>query len=182
MLGSLGVALMIFAGVARAAGPDTATVLRNLHEANQMEIAAGKMAKEKGQTVEVQTFGATLVNDHTASDKKVVALAAEENIDLRTSVPVPSDRMRELTAVKGAAFDELFAAEMLLDHQKVLAEAKAARDKTSDDKLKFLLEVTIPVLDAHHQTARALVDTFGPSAIAAEAMAKRNAARPRPAQ
>jgi len=178
---SLGVVSMLFAGIARAAGPDTATVLRNLHEANQMQMAAGQIAKVQGQTVEVQTFGATLVEDHMATEKKVVALAAEENIDLRSSVPAPSDRMRQLTSVKGAAFDELFAAEMLLDSQKILAEAKTARDKTSDDRLKFLLEVTMPVLDAHHQRARALVDTFGPSAIGAEA-AKRAAAKHRSAQ
>jgi len=178
MFGSLGVVSMLFAGVARAAGPDTATVLRNLHEASQRQIAAGKIAKEHGQTVEVETFGGALVDDHRTFESRIVALAAEEKIDLRSSVPAPSDRMRSLSSVKGAAFDELFAAEMLLECQAILAEAKAARDKTSDDRLKFLLEVSMPVLDNHHQRARGLVDTFGPSAIGAEAAKRAAAKRP----
>ena len=135
---------ILFAGIARAGSPDTATVLRNLHEASQRQIAAGKIAKEQGQTVEVQTFGGALVADHRTFEKRIVALAAE----------------------------------MLLECQKILAEAKAARDETSDDRLKFLLEVSMPVLDNHHQRARGLVDTFGPSAIGAEA-AKHAAAKPR---
>ena len=68
MIGSVGAVLTLTAGVAQGAGADgadVATVLRNLHAANQMEIAAGKLAKEKGQTVEIQAFGATLVADHT---------------------------------------------------------------------------------------------------------------------
>jgi putative membrane protein len=128
------------------------------------------LAKEKGQTVEIQAFGATLIADHTSADKKVVALAAEKNIELPPQVPMPRDEkrdMRALSAAKGAAFDELFATEMLEDHQEVLAEAKAARDQTSDTKLKTLLEVTLPVLEAHQQTSQALVDLLGPSAIAA---------------
>ena len=172
MIGSVGAVLTLAAGVAQGAGggADVATVLRNLHAANQMEIAAGKLAKEQGQTVEIQAFGATLVADHTAADKKVVALAAEKNIELPAQVatlPAEKRDMRALSSARGAAFDELFATEMLEDHQEVLAAAKAARDQTSDTKLKTLLEVTIPVLEAHQQTSQALVDLLGPSAIAA---------------
>jgi predicted outer membrane protein len=87
---------------------------------------------------------------------------------------MPRDQRRALGAAKDAAFDELFAAEMLEDQEKILAEAKSARDQTSDAKLKTLLEVTIPVLDAHHQRSRTLVDQFGPSAIAAAAAKKRH--------
>jgi len=173
MLGSVGAVLTLTSGMARSAetgGPDVATVLRNLHAANQMEIAAGKLAKEQGQTVEIQAFGATLVADHTIADKKVVALAAAKNIALPPQVTMPPDEereMRALTSARGAAFDELFAAEMLEDHQKVLAEAKVARDQTADNQLKILLEVTLPVLEAHQQTSQALVDRLAPAAAAA---------------
>jgi predicted outer membrane protein len=181
MVGSLAAVLMSPGAGARGAGPDTATVLRDLHSANQMEITAGTMAKEKGQTVQVQTFGGTLVSDHTTLDRRVAALAAEENIDLSTPAPMPRDEMHELTSAKGAAFDAMFVMQMLESHQKIVAEAKAVRDKTTDTKLKTLIEVSLPVLEAHLQISRTLVDDFVPSAIAAAA-AKRAAAKARPAQ
>lgn len=181
MVGSLAAVLMSSGAGARGAGPDTATVLRDLHSANQMEIAAGAIAKEKGQTVQVQTFGGTLVSDHTTLDRRVAALAAEEKIDLSAPAPMPQDQMSELTSAKGAAFDELFVTQMLEDHKRILAEAKAVLEKTADTKLKTLIEVSLPVLEAHLQISRTLVDEFVPSAIAAAA-AKRAAAKPRPAQ
>lgn len=173
MVGSLAGLLSLFPAVVRADGPDTAVVLRNLHDANQMEIAAGRLAKEKAQTVHIQTFGATLVTDHVAADRRVMALASEEKIDLPETPPMPPDDMRKLKSVAGAAFDELFAAEMLEGHEKVLAEARAARAQTSDAKLKDLLDVTIPMLENHEQTARALVDRLGPAAAAAAAAKRR---------
>ena len=56
----------------------TAEVLSKLHHSNQMEVAAGKLAQEKGQSKDVKAFGKTLVTDHSAADKKVMALAKEE--------------------------------------------------------------------------------------------------------
>jgi len=169
MLGSLAATLALFPAVGRSAEPDTATVLRDLHAANQMEIAAGELARDRAQTGHVQTFGATLVSDHRTADERVMALANAEKIDLSEVPPMPADEMRKLKAAKGPAFDELFAAQMLEGHDKVVAEAKAARDHTSDARLKELLEVTIPVLENHQQTARSLVNWFGPNAAAAAA-------------
>ena len=181
MLGTLAAVLMFSGAGARGAEPDTAAVLRDLHNANQMEIAAGTIAKAKGQTVQVQTFGGTLVSDHTTLVRSVAELAAEEKIDLSTPAPMPRDEMHELTSANGAAFDAMFVMQMLEGHQKIVAEAKAVRDKTSDHKLKTLIEVSLPVLEAHLQISRNLVDDFVPSALAAAA-AKRAAAKPRPAQ
>ena len=161
---SAGVAL--WAGAAQAADPQTAEVLGKLHHANQMEIAAGKLAQEKGQSKDVKSFGKTLVTDHTASDTKVMALAKEEKIELTTAAPMPDQMMDKLKTATGADFDKVFATSMLEDHKKDIAEAKAARDSTSDAKLKKLLTATIPVLEKHREIAQKLVDKVGPAASA----------------
>src|SRR5215213_1268077 len=58
-------------------GPDPADVLSKLHHANQMEIEAGKLAQEKGSSKAVKAYGKTLVRDHSAADKKVLATAKQ---------------------------------------------------------------------------------------------------------
>ena len=154
--GSMAVALMT-AGVARAAD-DTAAVLGKLHHSNQMEIEMGKLAQEKGQSKDVKSFGKTLVTDHTAADKKVAALAKQEKIDLTAAMPpMKPDKMAPLKTAVGAEFDKAFASAMLEDHTKDVDEAKAARDATTDVKLKSLLDATIPVLEKHRETAQKLV-------------------------
>jgi putative membrane protein len=170
MVLSFGVFTVLGAGTAQGADKEgnaqTAEVLSKLHHSNQMEIAAGKLAQEKGQSKDVKSFGKTLVTDHSAADKKVMALAKAEKIDLPADMPMPSDKMDKMKAASGAEFDKMFASHMLDDHKKDIAEAKAARDTTTDAKLKALLTSTIPVLEKHREIAQKLVDKLGPSASA----------------
>jgi putative membrane protein len=174
MLLGLGIAVLARGENARAADPgagsaassETRQVLEKLHHSNQMEIAAGKLAQEKGQSKDVRSFGKTLVSDHSAADKKVMALAKEEKIDLPAPAPMPEDKMSKMKSASGADFDKMFASDMLDDHKKDVADAKAARDATQDPKLKSLLGSTIPVLEKHEQIAQKLTDKLGPSASA----------------
>ena len=148
----------------------TATVLGKLHHANQMEIEMGKLAQEKGQSKDVKNYGKTLVTDHTAADKKVMALAKQEKIDLTAAMPpMTDDNMALLKTAVGTEFDKVFARVMLEDHTKDVNEAKAARDATTDPKLKSLLTSTIPVLEKHRETAQKLVDSVSSSAAPAGA-------------
>jgi putative membrane protein len=169
---SVGVVSVLSWGAVAAQGAEkettaqTAQVLGKLHHANQMEVAAGKLAQEKGQSKDVKAFGKTLVTDHSAADKKVMALAKDEKIDLPADAPMSHEKMDKLKAASGADFDKKFASHMLEDHKKDIAEAKAARDTTADAKLKALLTSTIPVLEKHREIAQKLVDKLGPSASA----------------
>jgi len=151
---------------AGAAGTsETATVLGKLHHANQMEIEMGKLAQKNGASKDVKAFGKTLVQDHTASDKKVTALAKKEKVDLTAAAPPmkPEDQatMDKLKTQKGAEFDKTFSAAMVEDHKKDVSEATAARDSTSDPQLKALLTETVPVLEKHRGTAEKLATTTG---------------------
>jgi len=171
----LGVAVLARAVSAHAADPgassdataQTEQVLMKLHHSNQMEVAAGKLAQEKGQSKDIKSFGKTLVTDHSAADKKVMALAKEQKITLPAAAPMPEDKMNKMKAASGADFDKMFAADMLEDHKKDIADAKSAHDSTQDAKLKALLASTIPVLEKHRDTAQKLTDKLGPSASAA---------------
>lgn len=146
--------------------PQTELVLIKLHHANQMEVMAGKLALQKGRSKDVKTYGKRLVTDHSAADKKVMALAKDEKITLPKGPPMTDEMMDQLKSAPAADFDQLFAADMLEDHKKDIAEAKAARDRTTDGKLKALLASLIPVLEEHRDIAQRLTDKLGPSASA----------------
>src|SRR5947207_264651 len=136
--------------VLAADAPPTAEVLGKLHHANQMEIKMGKAAEKNGQSKEVKDFGKMLVKDHSAADKKVTALAKKEKVDLKASMPAAKDEtMTDLPKEKGAEFDSKFAQTMLDDHKKDVTELKEARDKTTDENLKKLLDDVVPDLEKH---------------------------------
>ncbi len=157
--GMLAGALALFGGQAFAADPPaTADVLNKLHESDQKEIEAGKIAQKNGQSKEVRDYGKMLVKDHTAADKKVASLAKQEKIRLNANEP-GVDEMKDMKA--GSSFDGRFARDMVDDHKKDIAEVTDARDSTTDDRLKKLLSDLLPTLQKHEDAAQKLVDTTG---------------------
>jgi len=135
-----------------ADSPTTADVLGQVHESNQKEIAMGKMAQKNGKSKQVTGFGKTLVKDHSAADKKVMALAKQEKIDL----PAPSAAKDDMPM--GPDFDTTFARSMVEDHKKDIADVTKARDNTTDEKLKKLLTDMLPTLQKHEDIAQKIVD------------------------
>jgi putative membrane protein len=152
----VGMGACLFAGTARAADPpSTAEVLDKLHNSNLTEIEAGKLAQDNGHAKATKDYGKMLVSDHTSADKQVVALAKEEKIDLSASTPVVGAKsLADLSA--GPAFDRRFARSMVDDHKKDIAEVTAARDSTTDAKLKALLTALLPTLEKHESMAESL--------------------------
>jgi putative membrane protein len=148
---------LLSGGRASAADPpSTAAVLGKVHHSNLQEIEMGKMAQGHGMSKDVQDFGKMLVKDHAAADKKVMKLAKDEKVDLAANTsPADTHVDHEHT---GTAFDDAFARDMLADHKKDVAEVTAARDATTDPKLKRLLTDMLPVLKKHQDTAQKLVD------------------------
>lgn len=146
----------LFVGAARAADPPrTADVLDKLHNSNLTEIEAGKLAQDNGHAKATKDYGKMLVADHTDADRQVRALAKEEKIDLSAGTPVVgSNSLADLTA--GPAFDRRFARSMVEDHKKEIAEVTAARDATTDAKLKTLLTALLPALEKHESMAEGL--------------------------
>jgi putative membrane protein len=152
----LGMGACLFVSAARAADPpSTADVLDKLHKSNLTEIEAGKLAQDNGHSKATKDYGKMLVSDHTSADKQVVALAKEEKIDLSASTPVVGAKsLADLSA--GPAFDRRFARSMVDDHKKDIAEVTAARDSTTDVKLKALLTALLPTLEKHESMAESL--------------------------
>lgn len=59
-------------------------IVMRLHHTNQMEIRTAKLASSHASSAKVKSLATRLIRDHTASDKKVVALAKQLNITLPT--------------------------------------------------------------------------------------------------
>jgi putative membrane protein len=155
--GLLAAALSLLGGHALAAdAPQTADVLNKLHQSDQNEIQAGKMAQKNSQSKAVRDYGKMLVRDHTAADKKVMSLAKKENIPLSAGEP-SADQMKDMSP--SSDFDRKFARDMVDDHKKDIAEVTDARDNTTDDQLKQLLSDLLPTLQKHEDAAQKIVDT-----------------------
>jgi putative membrane protein len=137
--------------------PAPADVLTKLHHSNQMEIEAGKLAQEKGQSKGVKDYGKMLVKDHTAADKKVTSVAKQLKVELTAPSPeMKHDKLEKARSLSGAEFDKAFTEAMVEDHKTDVQEATEARDKTTNPQLKKLLTEVVPKLEKHQTQAEKL--------------------------
>jgi putative membrane protein len=155
---------------AKGAPPETsaAAVLSRIHEVNDAEIYAGKLAMKKGSAAEVRSYGRELVRDHSKVDRKIEAMARAEGIELSPPGPMSAEmgRLRNhdgavkemLANVNGNTFDRDFLHAMVEDHQKNIDALKAVAAKSDDPKLKNLIQRLLPQLTDHQEMAEKLLE------------------------
>jgi putative membrane protein len=129
-------------------------VLNNLHKANAMEIAAGKMAKSRGTTTAIRKYGEELIHDHSLADDQVKSLAKKLNVTL---AKVPEDKaLDNLSNLKGADFDATFTRMMVQDHDEAIQMVRNDESRVASPELAALLRELLPTLESHRATAAGL--------------------------
>lgn len=93
----------------------------------------GQLAKQKGQSEAVKSYGQMLVTDHSANNEKATALAEQNGVSAPTE---PSAKQKagydKLNGLSGAAFDREFAKMMAMDHKEDIAKFKREAAKKND--------------------------------------------------
>ncbi|MCI3933673.1 DUF4142 domain-containing protein [Streptomyces sp. AN091965] len=105
------------------------------------ELPAGQQAEERGTTQAVHTAGEHLVEGHTFLDARVREVAAQLRLEL-PSQPTAQQRrwLAELSAARGAAYDETFANVLRLAHGKVFALVAQVRAGTRNSLVRALAD------------------------------------------
>jgi putative membrane protein len=138
--------------------------------ANQVDIDAGNLAKERASDPRVREFAQRMITDHGGVNQAASDLVGRLGV---TPEPNPisqqltSDgeaKRAELQGQSGAAFDRAYIANEVAYHQAVLG----AIDQTlipgaQNAELKALLEQTRPAVAAHLDHARQLQSSLGGS-------------------
>jgi putative membrane protein len=107
-------------------GLTDAQILQVLHTANAGEIEQAKIARAKSKDVRVKKLAAMMLDDHTKTDKKGVALAKKAGLTPEpspVSTSLETDAGGNTTTLKsdGAAdFDKAYVDTQVKEHQAVL--------------------------------------------------------------
>jgi len=129
--------------------------LKNAIETNYAEIQMGKLAEQKGQTDDVKSFGHILATDHEQANAKAIKLAEELGIQ----APTGPDKRQEkeyqtLEQKSGKQFDTDFIKEEVKDHKKAIHHFK--KEAKGNDQVAQYAQETLPVLNKHEETAKAI--------------------------
>jgi predicted outer membrane protein len=153
-----GLAMMVVATPAPAVGATAQPSAQDkawlvaAHQVNLAEIAAGKLAEQKGTSPTVKALGKRFVEDHTKLDRSLRSVAQQANVTLPhapSAAQLAAVQQLNATA-KGADFDKLWIQQQLAGHASAIQATQQEVEKGSDAQVKQAAVKALPVIKAHH--------------------------------
>jgi putative membrane protein len=152
---SLALLAALLASSAYAAEKPSQAFLKKAIEGNFAEIEMGKLAQQNGQNENVKKFGQMLNDDHSTANEKAIDVAKTMGV---TPPDGPNPKQKadynKMSKMSGAQFDRDFAAHMVADHEKDIAEYK--KEAKQADAAGAYAKDQIDVLQKHLQAAKSL--------------------------
>jgi len=145
-----------------------AHVVGVLHEVNEGEIAAARLAQSRALSLAVRDFANRMILEHTRLDRQLRDLAAYAG----TAVTLPdsalprvhAESMAMLASTSGAAFDRAYVTQQIRAHQRALTLVNAGYRLSDDDQLRTMLAtVARPLIQEHLEMADRLAREVGAS-------------------
>lgn len=128
-------------------------------DAGMAEVELGKLALSKSSNTEVKQYAQMMVDDHTAANNKLMAIASSKQITLPTSISDKHKKhVEDMSKMSGKDFDKHYISMMVDDHGEVVDAFKKENENTKDTDLKNFTSETLPTLMKHHDQAKALKD------------------------
>lgn len=129
--------------------------IQDAAQGGMMEVHMGQMGLKRGSSPAIKSLSQHLVNDHTAANKELAALAKQKGVAL------PGDDAQLTAAMpiatkSGEDFDKAFARNAVEDHQKDIAAFEKEASSGKDPDVKNWANKTLPTLRAHLAEAQAL--------------------------
>jgi putative membrane protein len=136
--------------------------MKKAAEGGIAEVETGKLAEKQGEDQKIKSFGSKMVEDHSAANDKLLALAQSKDLKLPTKPGASEqEKMKKLKGLSGAAFDKEYATTMVKDHKEDIKEFEKAAKSAHDPDVKSFAESTLPTLQSHLMLAEALPGAGG---------------------
>lgn len=156
--------IVVLAGTAYAADSEKIDDQRFVEEASAKgiaEIETGKLALEKSTSPQVKAFAQAMVDDHTAANQKLTALAATKKLDVSEDAELINQAKELILKLRGEeSFDKAYANNQVMAHRETIELFRKAALSTDADISGFAT-TTLPKLEHHLQQAEELAATLG---------------------
>jgi putative membrane protein len=163
-------ALLLTAGIASAQGgakPTDPQIAHIAYTAGQIDVEAAQQALQKSKNKDIRTFAQEMARDHTAVNKKALALVKklkvtpEDNPTSQALVKQAAAKRAELAKLSGAAFDKAYIDNEVAYHKTVNgALENTLIPAASNPELKELLQTGLKIFQGHQQHAEQIAAKF----------------------
>jgi putative membrane protein len=134
---------------------------------DMFEVESGRLANEKAQNDDVQSFGDQMVDDHSKTSEELKALVQDKNIKAELPSKLDDEHQAKLDKLKGLSsnqFDKEYVRTQIDAHQKAVALFESYAAAGENDDLKKWAGDTVPTLKEHLEEAQNLKTTLDQTA------------------
>ena len=167
-LAATALAFALAPSYAEGAGPTDPQIAAIVVTANQVDIDAGKLARSRSKSKDVQQFAQQMITDHTGVNKQATALVQKlkvkpEHSDTSRNLKKGGDEnIARLKKLQGTEFDKAYVDQEVSYHQAVLdAIDKTLLPSAKNAELKSLIAKVRPAIAAHLDHAKHLQAALG---------------------
>lgn len=126
-------------------------------QANLAEVDAGRLALGKTTNASVKEFAQHMVDDHSAANMELRALAAKKDFRLpETPDKSHLKKVAKLGEYSGGDFDRRYMEMMVDDHKEAVSLFDKNSTKASDPDVRAWAAKTLPKLSEHLKMSRDL--------------------------
>lgn len=129
-----------------------------------LEVAASKLALERTQNSEVRNFATRMIDDHTRTNRDLMAAARSAGVTDVPTTMTSSDRnvLERLSAARGPEFDRMYAEQVgLTAHHETVALFQREANQGTNPELKAFAARTLPELRGHLEQTQAVATAVG---------------------
>ena len=142
----------------KMAGHTDRTFVHMASSGGLAEVQLGQLATKQAASPDVKQFGQRMVDDHTKANKELATIAQGKNMPIATELdPKHRALADKLAKLQGVAFDREYLLGQVADHEQTIALFTTQIKEGQDADLKTFASETLPTLQDHLQTVRALV-------------------------
>ncbi len=145
--------------------PTTADFVKEVANSDMFEIAASKLAQDKGDAPE-KAFAAQMVADHTKTSTELKGLVTSGKVKVEFPTVLDSSHQTKLNKLKdetGKDFSSDFNSEQVSAHKDAISLFERYAKGGDNSDLKDWAGKTLPTLKHHFEMAESLKKTAGGS-------------------
>ena len=141
------VVLVGLTAVAFSALSEDDAFFQKLAEAGMSEVAAGKLAENKGVSAEVREYGAMMAKDHAAAHQKLEKLAITKGVTLPATAGEENlAAIKTLQSMEGARFDPAYIESQVKAHEEAVQLLKMEIAGSQDADTRAFAEQLLPTV------------------------------------
>jgi putative membrane protein len=128
-----------------------------LAQGDMAEVAAGKLAAQRGQTQGIKDFGQKMVTDHSKNDSELKTLAKARGVELPATVDEEhAGATAKLEDASSGKFDADYIHAQVKAHEKTVQLLENEIHHGQDSAVKEFAQKTLPVVSHHLAMAKEL--------------------------